>query len=56
VAINLNESLNIISDNIRLENIHLSIILEYVGEEGDMLGARVSHSRSYTKQNNIHHH
>ena len=38
IAINLNESLNIIPDNIRLESIHLGIILEYIVEETDLLG------------------
>ena len=37
IAINLNESLNIIPDNIRLESIHLGIILEYVMEEANLL-------------------
>ena len=55
IAINLNESLNIIFDDGRLESIHLSIILEYVGKEDDLLEARVSHNRSHVKQNNIHH-
>ena len=37
VAINLNEPLNIIFDNDGLESIHLSIILEYVVKETDVL-------------------
>ena len=37
IAINLNELLNIIPDNIRLESIHLGIILEYVVKEADLL-------------------
>ena len=37
VAINLNEPINIISDNDGLESIHLSIILEYAVKEADML-------------------
>jgi len=37
VAINLNEPINIISDNDGLESIHLSIILEYVVKEAYML-------------------
>jgi hypothetical protein len=45
-AINLNELLNIISDDSGLESIHLGIILEYVGKEGNVLWARVSRSRS----------
>jgi hypothetical protein len=45
VAINLNEIINIISDNGRLEDIQLSIILEEVGEEGNMLQAGMSHSK-----------
>lgn len=55
VAINLNEPLNVIFDDNGFESIHLSIILEYVGEEGDMLEGGVSHNRSHTKQNNMHH-
>ena len=38
IAINLNEPLNIISDDDGLESIHLSIILEYVVKEADVLG------------------
>ena len=45
VAINLNEVINIISDNGRFEDIQLSIILEEVGKEGNMLQARMSHSK-----------
>jgi hypothetical protein len=56
IAINLNEFINIILDKSGLEIIHLSIILEYVGEEFDVLEAIVSHSWPHIKQNNIHHH
>ena len=45
VTINLNEVINIISDNGRFEDIQLSIILEEVGKEGNMLQARMSHSK-----------
>jgi hypothetical protein len=55
ITINLNELLNIILDDSRLESLHLSIILEYVGEKSDMLEARVSHNRSHIQQNSIHH-
>jgi len=55
IAINLNEPLNIISDDNGLESIHLSIILEYVGEETDVLEVGVSHNMSDIKQNGIHH-
>jgi len=46
IAINLYELLNIIPDDSGLESIHLCIILEHVGEESDVLEARVSHRRS----------
>lgn len=45
VAINLNELLNIISDDSGFESIHLGIVLEDVEEEADVLEARVSHRR-----------
>lgn len=54
-AINLNGLLNIIPDDRGFEGIHLGIILEYVGEETDVLEARVSHRRLHIKENNIHH-
>ena len=44
VAVNLNEVIDIISDNGRLEDIQLGIIFEEVGEEGNMLQAGMSHS------------
>jgi len=55
VTINLNEPLYIIPDDSGLEGIHLCIILEYVGEEPDVLEAGVSHRKSNMGQNNIHH-
>ena len=54
-AINLNELLNIIPDDSGLESIHLGIILEYIGEEFDVLEAMVSHRRLNMKEDNIHH-
>ena len=54
-AINLNGLLNIIPDDRRFESIHLGIILEYVGEETDVLEARLSHRRLHIKEDNIHH-
>lgn len=50
-AINLNELLNIIPDDSGLESIHLGIIFEYVGEEGDLLEVGVSHRRSHKAEN-----
>jgi len=55
VAINLNELLNIIPDDSRLKSIHLCIILEYIGEESDVLKAGVSQRKSHMEQNCIHH-
>ena len=55
ITINLNESLNIISDDSGFESIHLCIIFEYVGEESDVLEAGVSHRKSNIRQNYIHH-
>jgi hypothetical protein len=46
-AINLNEPLNIISDNDGLESIHLGIILEYVVKEVDMLEDSQSQQVTY---------
>ena len=46
VPINFNGLVNIIPDDGGLEGIHLCIILEYVGEEFDILEARVSHGKS----------
>ena len=46
IAINLNKLLNIIPDDSGLESIHLCIILEYVGEESDMLETGVSYKKS----------
>ena len=53
-AINL-KFLNIIPDDSGLESIHLCIILEYVGEEGNVLEIGVSHKKSHIEQNCIHH-
>ena len=47
ISINLNKLLNIIPDDSGLESIHLCIILEYIGEESDVLEAKVSHRKSY---------
>ena len=55
VAVNLNEVIDIISDNGGLEDIQLGIIFEEVGEEGNMLQARMSHSKRRMGENNVPH-
>jgi len=55
ISINLYELLCIIPDDSGLESIHLCIILEYVGEESDVLDAGVNHRKSNIRQNNTHH-
>ena len=55
VAINLNEVIDIISDNGGLEDIQLGIIFEEVCEEGNMLQTRMSHSKRTMGENNIPH-
>lgn len=53
VALDLDEVVNIISDNGRLEDVQLGVILEEVGEEGNMLRARMSHSKRRIMGNNM---